>query len=244
MSTLSSIGNIYFVYQFIKKLVTPFTETEAYKLGIIDEKGKVLRKRSTLNKIAEREAYTLSDTLIFNLKKILAKVPGGSTKFATFAAALFLIKENKNINHYLDHSFLTDEFIKFLQECKNNSNDVDLLIEEYDSKEKFLKEESLSVGGGGIAGLGVENPNLPNQAEPPMKKKRKKFAGATVFEVDSDRYMRARLGKKKYVKYEKYVGNDEVGEEIRLFARENPNEAIILQDNSSGYMMYLRYQKK
>ena len=94
MSAINSIGNIYFVYQFIKKLVTPFSETEAFKLGIIDEKGKVLKKRSTLTKIAEREAYTLSDTLIFNLKKILAKVPGGSTKFATFAAALFLIKEH------------------------------------------------------------------------------------------------------------------------------------------------------
>lgn len=244
MSTLSSIGNIYFVYQFIKKLVTPFTETEAYKLGIIDENGKVLKKRSTLNKIAEREAYTLSDTLIFNLKKILAKIPGGSTKFATFAAALFLIKEDKNINHYLNDSYLTEEFTKFLHECKNNTNDVDLLIEEYDAKEKFLLENGLSVGGGQIAGLGVDNPELPNQAEPPMKKKRKKFAGATVFEVDSDRYMKARLGKKKYVKYEKYVGNDDIGEEIRRFARENPKEAIILQDNASGYMMYLRYQKK
>ena len=62
------------LYQFIKKLVTPFNKTRAFELGIIDEKGKVLKKRSTLKTRDERESYTLSDTLIFNLKKILSKV--------------------------------------------------------------------------------------------------------------------------------------------------------------------------
>ena len=31
-------------FRLIKLLVTPFNKTEAYKLGIIDEKGKVLIK--------------------------------------------------------------------------------------------------------------------------------------------------------------------------------------------------------
>ena len=42
MSVTSALGNVYFVYQFIKKLVTPFNKTRAFELGIIDEKGKVL----------------------------------------------------------------------------------------------------------------------------------------------------------------------------------------------------------
>jgi len=243
MSAISAIGNIYFVYQFIKKLVTPFEETDAFKLGIIDENGKVLRKRSSLTKTNEKEAYTLTDTLIFNLKKILAKVPGGGSKFATFAAALFLIKENKNVNHYLDQTYLMNEFTLFLHECEKNSNEVELMMENFDNNEKYINETGLAVGGGHIAGLGVENPNNPNQAEP-GRKKRKKFANATVFEVDTERYMRARLGKKKYVRYEKYVGNDEIGEDIRNFAINNPKEPIILQDKTSGYMMYLRYGKK
>ena len=66
MSVTSALGNVYFVYQFIKKLVIPFKNTRAYELGIIDEKGKVLKKRSSLKTRDEREAYTLSDTLIFN----------------------------------------------------------------------------------------------------------------------------------------------------------------------------------
>ena len=43
MSLLKSAGNIYFAYQFLTKLTTPFDKTDAYRLGIIDEKGKVLK---------------------------------------------------------------------------------------------------------------------------------------------------------------------------------------------------------
>ena len=46
MGVTNTLGNVYFVYQFIKKLVVPFNQTDAFKLGIIDEKGKVLKKRS------------------------------------------------------------------------------------------------------------------------------------------------------------------------------------------------------
>ena len=57
MSIISGIGNIYFVYQFIKKLVTPFEKTDAFKLGIIDKNGKILKKRRDLEG-KEKEAYT------------------------------------------------------------------------------------------------------------------------------------------------------------------------------------------
>ena len=121
MGLASAAGNIYFVYSFIKRLATPFKSTKAFELGIIDENGKVLKKRSKLKTKEEKEAYTLSDTLVFNLKKVLAKVPGGSTKFASFAAALFLMKEeNKNARLYYDQTFLEKEYISFLQECKYN----------------------------------------------------------------------------------------------------------------------------
>ena len=69
MSIASAAGNIYFVYQFLTKLVKPFKDTDAFKLGIIDDKGKVLKKRSTLKTKEEKDAYTLTDTMIFNLKK-------------------------------------------------------------------------------------------------------------------------------------------------------------------------------
>ena len=73
-----------------------------------------------------------------------------------------------------------------------------------------------------------------------QKKYIKRFANNDVFVVDSSTYNKARLGKQKYVKYEKYVGNDEVGNAIREYGRKNPKKPIILQDGENGPMIFLR----
>ena len=60
MSVTSALGNAYFVYQFIKKLVIPFSNTEAFKLGIIDEKGKILKKKVfSKNQRRKRSLYII-----------------------------------------------------------------------------------------------------------------------------------------------------------------------------------------
>jgi len=100
------IVDLFLVYQFIRRLATPFNKWEAYKLGIIDEKGKVLIKSKDFTKAAQRKAWGVFDRMVANLKKLLAKVPGGSSRFASYAAALFLIKEYK---HFTDESTLTEE---------------------------------------------------------------------------------------------------------------------------------------
>ena len=248
MGLASAAGNIYFVYSFIKRLATPFKSTKAFELGIIDENGKVLKKRSKLKTKEEKESYTLSDTLVFNLKKVLAKVPGGSTKFASFAAALFLMKEeNKNAKLYYDQTFLEKEYIAFLQECKYNKKEVSQLIEEVEL-EMYEELNELAAGGGAIAGIGVENPTKPGQAEPGIRKKKikkgSKFAGSEVFMVKPETFMRARYGKRQYAKYEHYVGNDETGEAIRQYGRANPGKPIVLQDELTGSMIYLKYGRK
>ena len=56
--------------------------------------------------------------------------------------------------------------------------------------------------------------------------------------------MKARFGKKKYAKYENYVGNDEIGQEIRAYGRANPGKAIIIKDSLTGAMLYLKYGKE
>ena len=40
--------DMYLVYQFLKRITTPFEKWPAYHLGIIDKNGKVLKQRSTL----------------------------------------------------------------------------------------------------------------------------------------------------------------------------------------------------
>ena len=39
------IVDLFLVYQFIRRLATPFKEWKAYELGIIDDKGVQLKKR-------------------------------------------------------------------------------------------------------------------------------------------------------------------------------------------------------
>jgi len=239
MSLLKSAGNIYFAYQFLTKLTTPFDKTDAYRLGIIDEKGKVLKKRSKLKSQEEKDAYTITDTMIFNLKKLLGKVPGGRTRFATFAAALFLLKEDLTYRHYQDQSFLQEEFFKFM---KTDEKDVQLVREQITLRENYLEE--LDAGSGNIASIGVgPDGEPPGITAAQKKKKREKFAGAEVFTVDPNVFMKARFGKKKYAKYENYVGNDEVGEEIRQYGRANPSKPIIIKDSLTGAMLYLKYGK-
>ena len=86
-------------YRVIKMLVTPFEKTDAYKYGIIDKNGKVLRKNKTLTIAKEKDAYTILHRFVFNLKRIINFIPGGKSKLGTYAAALgLLLKEGKDIN--------------------------------------------------------------------------------------------------------------------------------------------------
>ena len=86
-------------YRVIKLLITPFNRQEAYKYGIIDDKGKVLRKFRTLQKPEEKKAYTLLHRFVFNLKRILQKVGLGG-RLGTFAVALAtLLREDKSMKN-------------------------------------------------------------------------------------------------------------------------------------------------
>lgn len=102
---------------------------------------------------------------------------------------------------------------------------------------------SLNEDGEGAPTNNVGSGNIKGVNPPGVMIRRKKFAGQTVFEVDGDRFHKARLGKRKYLRYEEYVGNDELGEEIRQYGRSNPGQPIILQHENTGAMCYLKYGK-
>ena len=85
-------------YRVIKLLVTPFNKQEAFKTGIIDKNGKVLKKYRTLKTAKEKKSYTMLHRFIFNLKRILAKV-GIRGALGSFAVSLaLLIKEDKELS--------------------------------------------------------------------------------------------------------------------------------------------------
>ena len=87
--------------------------------------------------------------------------------------------------------------------------------------------------------------------DPFAKKKRKNakvqwemFGGQKVFVVSPERFYDSRMGKARYVRYEKYVGNDKLGETIRQYGRNNPKNSIILKNSGNGAMLYLKYGRK
>ncbi len=191
MGIISGIGNIYFVYQFIKKLVTPFEKTDAFKLGIIDKDGKILKKRRNLEGSEEKDAYTLSDTLVWNIKKLLGKVPGGKSKIATYGAALFLIKEQSD-SYRIDDEELELQFFDQFERMYNE----DLAFDPLTLKriQRALEEDSPTTATGGM-----DCRDIPlDLSKTPKGLIKKKFGGIDVFGVDPKLFGRSLLGKKKY----------------------------------------------
>ena len=85
-------------WRLIKLLTTRFDRTEAYKLGIIDDKGKVLIKSKDIKDKKQRNAYTLLIRFVFNLKRMLAKVGLRSRLGSAAAAAIAFFKEQYGEN--------------------------------------------------------------------------------------------------------------------------------------------------
>ena len=113
--------DLFVTYRFLKLLTTPFDQQDAFKLGIIDEKGNRIKKPNSTRPAVPlatselKNSYTILHKLVFNIKKIFSKVPGLRTKVGTYAAALFLLKDTfkESID---DPDMFEKEFIKYLKE--------------------------------------------------------------------------------------------------------------------------------
>jgi hypothetical protein len=98
MGLISRTGDLFYAFRFLKLLVTPFEKTPAFELGIIDKDGNILKKTAERNSPEEKSAYTVFHRLVFNVKRLLAKVPGGKSVIGRYGAALFLIKEHTGMS--------------------------------------------------------------------------------------------------------------------------------------------------
>ena len=126
-------------YRVIKLLVTPFTKQEAFKFGIIDKDGNVLRKNKSLKTRAEKKSYTILHRFIFNLKRILQKVGLGG-RLGTFAVALAtLLREDKR---YEEHkSLIESAVITYLKDTEQYNT---ILKEEGDVMTSEPEQEVVS----------------------------------------------------------------------------------------------------
>ena len=106
---------------------------------------------------------------------------------------------------------------------------------------KELIREYQSASSGIVKGLGKP----PEDGPPVPKKKRKKFAGADVFDVSNEEYMSAMKGRQKYERWSTKFNMDEIEcKEIRSFAHRHPQRPIVLKNNMTGEMMYMRRFEK
>lgn len=137
MGILKSAADVVYTIRFLKLLVTKFEDTGAFKAGIIDKDGNK-NPNFSMDKMDDREAYrshyTSFHRLVFNLKKLMAKVPGGSSVIARYGAALALIKE---------HGELSDKQLQKIHE-ETGIDIMDVLME--DSKWYVLENGCIGQG--------------------------------------------------------------------------------------------------
>jgi hypothetical protein len=199
---IAGATDLFMTYSILRRLTKSFEDWQAFKLGVIDKDGNILIPKDKRT-LSQEESLRTFDVVVLNMKKMLAKLPGGNSKFATYSAALFLLKEPKPLNE-------EEMIVKF--------------------KEFLLSEDAPAnaIGSGHIAGTNPDD----------------SFAGHKVFNVDGEKVWKSRNGKHPKHKYKKYVGEDETGEEIRKYGRENPKKGILLRNSKSGEMVFLRRAKQ
>lgn len=153
---MSRIVDNLIAYKILSMMVTNFEDTQAYKLGIIDKTGKVLRKSSSLKTTEERDAYSYLDRLVFNMKKIINKI-GGENKLKSLVAALWLVKEYYE-NNDRSTALMEEKFDNIMKMLDNSVS----LVEEEIIVTRFLSEDGM-VGGAptnNTAGASVNEPKI------------------------------------------------------------------------------------
>lgn len=169
---MSRIVDNLIAFKILKMLVTPFIDTQAYKLGIIDKNGKVLKKTSSMTSSEEREAFTYLDRLVFNMKKIINKLPGGESKLKSLVAGLWLVKEQYESGNR-STAMMQEKFDNLMKMMDNRVS----LVEEEIIVKRFLEEDG--VGGAptnSTAGASVSEPKI----YPKDVKKYKAGQGTTI----------------------------------------------------------------
>lgn len=162
-------------------LVTPFDRTPAFRLGIIDAKGKELKKMSSLNTIELRDAYTLLHRLVYRLKRIIEKVPIDNKKLVSLAAAYSLIRECSEKGEEP-----IDLEVRYINIMKQELHEEILLVDKILNENKMFtfKQFTEEVGGvaannaaasPGVAGLPPDQPPVSKRAQKKYQMKNNMF---------------------------------------------------------------------
>lgn len=156
---VTNIVDALITFRIIKMLVTSWTSTDAYKLGIIDKDGNPLKKSEELKTPQEEAAYTSLHRLVFKLKRILQKIPVVNRNLVNYAAALWLIKEcNESMEEPDNLEELFNQLNNSLAGFKHERDQLMIFMKEERSFELYhalLNEDGAAnvAGSGAIAGF-------------------------------------------------------------------------------------------
>lgn len=156
---VAKVADLVLIYSFLKRLTTPFDKTEAYKLGIIDKDGKRIKSKE-VKTTEEQNAYGYFDRLVFNIKKLLERLPGGKNRLASYAAALFLIKESTSSE---ETPYTQEELLEHIQ-----GNMKELKGAKMKEYKELFEDAPANATGTSVAGTGDDSSVVP------VKKKKKK----------------------------------------------------------------------
>ena len=125
------------VFRILKLLTTDFKKMPAYKFGFIDSNGKRIKflpDPNNKNQLLPNEPKTKEEKnsltplhrLVFNLKKLIEKIPGGKSILASYAVALLLLKEEHDLDDEQAEQ-LYEDFYRYLKQ--ENKLDADMITE-------------------------------------------------------------------------------------------------------------------
>jgi len=137
---MGGLLDTFIAFKFLRLLTKPWKEWDAYKMGIIDENGKVIKKNKTSE---EKKVFSKFHVLIKNLKRLMEKVPGGKSKIGSYAIALKLLKEHAN-EYDISENLIENNFKKHLEETMTMEDLITLDLNE--TFGKVLNEEKLKKG--------------------------------------------------------------------------------------------------
>lgn len=218
-------------FKFLKLMTQDFEDTEAFKLGIVDKNGKILKKRKDLKMGAEKSAYTIFHTLVWNIKKLLRKIPLMKSKLGSYVASLFLLKEAVDKEYGIGHG---DETVRLILNHlieQGVENDMNTLFESrfddalgsgrYVAIREMISPSYSVINPGDKIIVNESDFSFTHFLGVPLYKAihedsgeqividrssiaaQDTFAGQNVYDVDSDEYHNTGYGRQKYERWAK-----------------------------------------
>jgi hypothetical protein len=118
MSILKRGADLVYAFRFVRLMATRWENWPAAKLGIIDNEGKKLKNAASPE---EKASWTPFIRLAANIKRLLSKLPLGSTRIGGFATALWLMKEKYDIKDATFEKILKEHGVDLLDILKEDS---------------------------------------------------------------------------------------------------------------------------